>query len=72
MQSRDKVYNIFVHLEAFVERQFGTKIKELQSDGGTEFLRLSLLLFPKCYHRKISYPCTLSKWGCRKEKHAHH
>ncbi|KAI3500548.1 hypothetical protein L1887_36372 [Cichorium endivia] len=57
----------------FVQTQFGCKVKEFQSDGGTEFLnhRISQLFITNGTHHRVSCPYTPQQNGRAERKHRH-
>lgn len=59
----NQVLAIFLHFEAFVERQFLTKIKMLQSNGGTELKKMESHLLTNGIVRQLTFPYTPSQNG---------
>ena len=69
LRTKDEVVHVFALFKAQVENLFGTSIKTLQSDGGTEFKPIAKR-FPQIVHR-ISCPYTPQQNGLAERKHRH-
>jgi transposase InsO family protein len=70
---KSDVYNAFQKFKSLVENQFSTRIKQLQSDGGGEFLSKQFTSFLEThgiFHR-ISCPYTAQQNGLAEWKHRH-
>lgn len=56
--SKSQVVQIFLYFNAKVERWFHMNIKQLRSNGGTQFKSLEPFFFKWGFLRRISYPYT--------------
>lgn len=65
---KSDAYNAFLKFKLQVENLFGCKIKNFQTDGGTEYLPLKPLF--SIIHR-LSCPYTTEQNGCVERKHHH-
>jgi transposase InsO family protein len=73
LSQKSDVFTSFMKFKSLVENQFSTQIKQLQSDGGGEFLSkqfTSLLETNGIFHR-ISCPYTAQQNGLAERKHRH-
>lgn len=60
LAKKQKYKTFFLHLKAFVSRQFHAKIQHFQSDRGIELKSLGTYVFQGSYNCKISCPYTPS------------
>jgi hypothetical protein len=70
---KSDVYNAFQKFKSLVENQFSTRIKQLQSDGGGEFLSKQFTSFLETHgiFDRISFPYTAQQNGLAERKHRH-
>lgn len=71
MVRKNDVFNIFKIFQLLVERQFDTKIKQVQSDWGGEFRFLSTFFKSIGIHHRTSCPHTSEQNGTIERRHSH-
>lgn len=72
LKNKSNVQSTFLNWQQLVERQFGTKIKSVQTDGEREFQTLSShFKYSVGINHRISCPHTWAQNGLLERKHRH-
>jgi len=71
LKRKSDVYPIFTQFVAMVERQFNTKLKSVQTDGGGEFRKLSSFFSSLGIIHRFSCPHTSEQNGLVERRHRH-
>ena len=71
LAAKSDVFKIFLQFQAFVERQFATKIKSIQTDWGGEYRKFNTYFKTIGIHRRLICPHTHEQSGTVKRCHRH-
>jgi histone deacetylase 1/2 len=71
LKKRPDVYQVFLNFQQYVERQFGTKIKTMQTDWGGEYEKLHSLFQKIGIVHHVSCPHAHQQNGSAERKHRH-